>query len=60
MTEQGWQDRILEAVPSGIDVSQIEECLRLTPTERLEQMRRFLESLEEARRAGVDRLPPPH
>jgi len=49
MAERPWTDEILDKIPSGVDVSQIEECLRLTPTERLERMRRFLLSLETAR-----------
>jgi hypothetical protein len=60
MGERGWQDQILDAVPSGIDVTQIEERLRLTPTERLDRMRRFLTALEEAKAHGGNRLPSSH
>jgi hypothetical protein len=49
MAERSWTDEIIEKIPSGVDVSQIEDRLRLTPTERLERMRRFLLSLEAAR-----------
>jgi hypothetical protein len=57
MAEPGWQDPILEQIPSGVDVSLIEDRLRLTPTERLERMRRVLESLELARSRHGDRSP---
>ncbi|HYH46109.1 MAG TPA: hypothetical protein VEG34_10510 [Thermoanaerobaculia bacterium] len=45
-----WASEILKRYPSGVDESQLEERLRLTPTERLERMRRFLEFLEEVKR----------
>jgi hypothetical protein len=48
MSERGWQEQILDRVPSGIDGSQIDDWLRLTPTERLERMRNWLESIERA------------
>jgi hypothetical protein len=44
-----WQDRILESVPSGIDVHQLERFLKLTPTERLEEMRQLVENAEALR-----------
>jgi hypothetical protein len=46
---QGWQDRILAAIDSGVDPTLIAESLRWTPTERLERMRRAAVSLEDAR-----------
>jgi hypothetical protein len=55
--ERAWQDAILDALPSGVDPTQVAENLRLSPTERLERMRRFLMQLEEARDRGR-RLPP--
>ena len=62
MAERGWQDDILASVPSGVDVTQIDENLRLTPTERLERMRRFLEAVEELELEASrgHRLPAPH
>lgn len=47
-----WQDRILQSVPSGIDVHQLERFLKLTPTERLEEMRQLLENAEALRRGN--------
>ena len=47
--EKTWDQRILEKIPSGVDVTLIEENLRLTPTERVEKMRRVLEFVEAAR-----------
>jgi hypothetical protein len=55
--EKTWDQRILEVIPSGVDVSQIDENLRLTPTERVEKMRRVLLSIDSMRAAGGDRLP---
>jgi len=49
-TSLSWQDRILQSVPSGIDVHQLERFLKLSPTERLEEMRLLLESAEALRR----------
>jgi hypothetical protein len=48
-TPLSWQDRILQSVPSGIDVHQLERFLELTPTERLEEMRQLLENVEALR-----------
>ena len=53
--ELSWQDRIVQSLPSGIDLEQLERFLKLTPTERLEKMRELLESAEALRRG--DRLP---
>lgn len=47
--EPAWQDEILAAIPSGIDGAQVDAFLKLSPTERLEQMRQVLVQLEEAR-----------
>lgn len=57
MAEPGWEKEIIETIPSGIDPVQIERALRLTPTERLEQMRLTLQQLKEATRGpAADRL----
>ena len=55
--EPAWQDEILRQIPSGIDRAQMEAFRRLSPTERLEEMRKLLVQLEEARGAHGDRLP---
>ena len=49
-----WETDILAHYPSGVDWTQIEERLKLTPTERLERMRQFLEFLEGAKRQRGD------
>ncbi|WP_437325345.1 hypothetical protein [Sorangium sp. So ce381] len=54
--EKSWDQRILERVPSGVDASLIAENLRLTPTERVERMRKALEFIEEAKAAHGHRL----
>jgi hypothetical protein len=41
----GWQDRLLATMDSGIDSTLIAESMKLTPTERLERMRRAALSL---------------
>jgi hypothetical protein len=50
-------DRILAEIDSGIDVTQIDERLALTPTERLDRMRQFLVFLDEIKAENGDRLP---
>jgi hypothetical protein len=54
--EWSWASEILDHYPSGVDISQMEERLRLTPTERLERMRGFLLFLEGAKSPGGNRL----
>jgi hypothetical protein len=49
-----WATDILAHYPSGVDLTQLEERLKLTPTERLERMRQFLEFLEGAKRQRAD------
>lgn len=46
--EWSWATPALDRYHSGVDSTQIDERLGLTPTERLERMRRFALSLEEA------------
>jgi hypothetical protein len=53
-TAWSWETDILAQYPSGVDWPQIEERLKLTPTERLERMRQFLEFLEGAKRGRGD------
>jgi hypothetical protein len=48
-TEQTWDQRILAQIDSGIDVTQIDANLQLTPTERLERMEAVVRELEEMR-----------
>ena len=47
--ELTWDQRILGLIDPGIDVTQIDRNLKLTPTERLEQMDAMLRDLEEMR-----------
>jgi hypothetical protein len=42
----GWQDRILASRPPGVDITQIVESLKRSPTERLEAMQQALRSLD--------------
>jgi hypothetical protein len=54
--ERAWQDELVDKLPSSIDKGQLERSLRMTVTERLEQIRKMGELVEEMRR-GRDRLP---
>ena len=45
-----WQDQLLAAMPRSVDPTLITESLKLTPTARLETMRRAAESFETMRR----------
>jgi hypothetical protein len=53
--ETPWQHELLQRMPPSIDPTQIIESLRLTPTERIERMLRFMAFAEDVRRAGHDR-----
>ena len=56
--ELTWDQRILRLIEPGLDVTQIDRNLKLTPTERLEQMDAMLRDLEEMRGTPrVDRSP---
>lgn len=54
-TLRGWQDELIEQVPSGADEGQILENLKLTPTERLEKALSFRRQVEEMREAFAKR-----
>jgi hypothetical protein len=41
-----WHDRLLAAMPGGVDPTLIAESLKITPTARLENMRRAAASIE--------------
>jgi hypothetical protein len=45
-----WQDRLLEAVDSGVDPTLIAESLKVTPTKRLLRMQEAAESLDAMKR----------
>jgi hypothetical protein len=49
--DQPWQYRILDQLPSGVDVAQLEQARRMTPTERVEAMCRLVELGEMLRHA---------
>lgn len=50
--ETPWQERLLSAIPSGVDSTLIAQALRWSPTERLERMRRAAEGIERLRSGG--------
>jgi hypothetical protein len=52
--EKTWDQRIFDLVDPGIDLTLIDEALRLTPTERIERMRAMLQLAEDIRQAGND------
>lgn len=43
---RAWQDRLIDALGSGVDPTLLDASLRMTPTERLETMRQAALSLE--------------
>jgi hypothetical protein len=49
--ERTWDQRILDAVASGVDETLLESNLALTPTERVEQLQRVVDQLA-AMRSG--------
>lgn len=51
-----WDQRVLAQIDAGLDESQIEENLALTPTERIRKMTRFLALAQQLRRATAGGL----
>ena len=54
--ERAWQDVLLDKLPPGVDIVQLERGMRMTFTERLETVRRLAELARELR-GRHDRLP---
>lgn len=46
-----WQYRVLDALPPGIDVAQLERTFRLTPAERFAELEALMELADELQRA---------
>lgn len=44
--------QVLDHLPPGVDVTLIEESLKLTPTERIERMVELLKTMEALQQAG--------
>ena len=44
-----WDERILSWMPPSIDLTQIEESLKRTPTERLERLQALVDAVAEMR-----------
>jgi len=55
--ELSWQLELLQKLPPSLDLTLLEEGLKLTPTERLEQLQQLSDLAEEVTRARHDRLP---
>lgn len=53
---QTWDQRVLALIDAGLDESQIDENLALTPTERIRKMARFLALAQQLRRATAGGL----
>ena len=51
---KGSQDELAEELAAELDGTLIDECLALSPSERLERLRKLLEFVESARRPGGD------
>ena len=54
--ERPWQYELLDKLPPSVDESQLDENLKLTPTERLAQLEALLNETE-ALRAEVKQVP---
>ena len=54
-TASAWTDPVVDAFKPGIDTTLLDRNLRLTPTQRLEQLQAFVAFLFEAREAGRPR-----
>jgi hypothetical protein len=44
-----WDERILALMPPSVDMTQIAESLRLTPTERVERLQALVDAAAELR-----------
>jgi hypothetical protein len=54
-TGPAWQYELLDRLPPGVDTTQLDWALGLTPTERLEELERLMRLAEEVSRAGGHR-----
>lgn len=45
-----WQYRVLDSMPPSVDLAQLRRALEMTPTERIEAMRKLVETAEVLRR----------
>lgn len=52
VTERSSIDEIIDAYKPGVDFTLVEENLKLTPTQRLENLMAFMEFIEECQAAG--------
>jgi hypothetical protein len=52
VSERTWDERILDAIDSGVDETILVENLRRTPTERIERMLQMLSLAEQLRSAS--------
>jgi hypothetical protein len=53
-------DLLVQELLKELDMELVAARLRLTPTERVEKMRRFLQFAEDLRAARADRVPKDH
>jgi hypothetical protein len=49
--DEPWQYRVLDALPPGVDVAQLERARSMTPSERLDSVVEMMELGEELARA---------
>lgn len=49
--DEPWQYRVLDQLPSGVDLGQLERAAKLTPAERIEAAIELMAIAEELRRA---------
>jgi hypothetical protein len=58
--DEPWQYRVLDLLPPGVDLAQLEQARKLTPTQRVEAAMRLAEIAEAIWRARAkrDEAPP--
>jgi hypothetical protein len=57
LPDEPWQYRILDALPSSLDMDQLRENLKLTQTERMQKLQAMVNFAAELERAGKKATP---
>ncbi len=59
-TDEPWQYRVLDALPSGVDQAQLDHALTLSPTERVQSVMDLMsmaEDLQQAMQVSLSKRP---
>ena len=57
--EEPWQYRVLDRLPSGVDVAQLERTRKLSPTERIAAVEELMQLATELQQAVAAKRPGP-